>query len=615
VSVSGVKPSASGDAELPEAAIVSSGLPCGGLALPESRDRHPCCMSVTRSTAAGRAGSAAIAAGAALALADGSIVVLALPQLLTALDTSVEGVAAVIGVYTAVLALALLPAEALRRRAGSVAIGTGGFVLFALASLICGFARSLPLMLTMRAGQALGAAAALVAAFALLEVYSRRGGAGRIWVLVAIVGTAAGPALGGALTQAFSWQAIFFVQAPVGLCAALACWMHGPASAAAHDWSGPSSWSWRPGIALALISAALSAVLFLLVLVLVAGWAYEPLAGAALLTVLPLSALAAMRVGGEPRVRATAGSLLIAGGVAALAPIATASAWWVIAPEAAAGVGMGLVLPALSESLLPERTPADAARVLTARHAGITVALLVLAPIIAARLDGAIRQAQEREVAIMLDSRIDPLSKVRLVGQLASGVGRDAPRRDLQRSFRSFESTLGSGGRLAVAAVEKRADQVVVTAVSDTFWPAFLIAGAFALGGAALVMPRVIDRRVVVAAGVALALPLATAGAALAVRPAPPALTNPCRAPPPPGAGGLAGTVQDAVIRALDAAACRFGSSREELVLALASSDAARRYKAEHGVDPRSPVSLAEGLLGGGAGGGSLGSLLKGLVQ
>src|SRR5215831_15987283 len=39
-----------------------------------------------------RAGSVAIAAGAALALADGSIVVLALPQLLTALDTSVQGV-------------------------------------------------------------------------------------------------------------------------------------------------------------------------------------------------------------------------------------------------------------------------------------------------------------------------------------------------------------------------------------------------------------------------------------------------------------------------------------------------------------------------------------------
>jgi hypothetical protein len=275
---------------------------------------------------------------------------------------------------------------------------------------------------------------------------------------------------------------------------------------------------------------------------------------------------------------------------------------------------MGLVLPALSESLLPERTPADAARVLTARHAGITIALLLLAPIIAARLDGAIRQAQEREVSIMLNARIDPLSKVRLVGQLASGVGRDAPRRDLQHAFAKFEARLSSGDRLAVKGVEKRADQIVVTAVSDTFWPAFLIAGAFALAGAVMLMPGVADRRLLAAGVTALALPLATAGVALTVRPAPPTLANPCRAPPTPAAGGFAGSVQGVVLRGLDSAACRFGSSREALVLALASSADARRYRAEHGVDPRSPLSLAQGLLQGGPGGGALGSLLKGLI-
>src|ERR1700712_3691814 len=53
----------------------------------------------------------AIAAG--LALADASIVTLALPQLLFDLSTTVEGVAAVIGVYTVVLAASLLPAERL----------------------------------------------------------------------------------------------------------------------------------------------------------------------------------------------------------------------------------------------------------------------------------------------------------------------------------------------------------------------------------------------------------------------------------------------------------------------------------------------------------------------
>ena len=561
----------------------------------------------------------AIAAGAALALADGSVVVLALPQLLSALHTSVEGVAAVIGIYTAVLALALLPAEALRRRVGSAALCAGGMALFGGSSLVCGFARSLPLMLAMRATQALGAAAALVGAFALLHVYEQRGGAGRLWMLVAIVGTAAGPALGGALTQAFTWSAIFFVQAPVAACAAVACWGRRHAAASAtlglDARPGASAVPWRPVVALALISAALAAVLFLLVLVLVAGWGYEPLAGAALLTVLPVSALGAMRIGGgDPRARATAGALLIAGGVAALAPIATASAWWVVLPEVAAGIGMGLVLPALSEKLLPERTPADAARVLTARHAGITLALLLLAPITAARLDGAINQAQEREVAIMLDARISPLSKVQLVGQLASGVGTDSPRRDLQRSFTKFEAGVGSADLAAVKRVQRHADQVVVTAVTDTFWPAFLIAAGFALAGALLLAPGVADRRVLVAAAAAVALPLATAGVATAARPAPPVLANPCHAPAPPKAGGIAGTVQDVLLRGLDVAACRFGSTREELVLAIANASDARRYKAEHGVDPRSPLSLAQGLLGGSSSTESLGSLLKGLL-
>jgi MFS family permease len=68
---------------------------------------------------AARRSRLAVALAAAFALADASIVTLALPQLLTQLDTTVEGVAAVIGVYTVVLGLALLPAEHLRRRLGA----------------------------------------------------------------------------------------------------------------------------------------------------------------------------------------------------------------------------------------------------------------------------------------------------------------------------------------------------------------------------------------------------------------------------------------------------------------------------------------------------------------
>jgi hypothetical protein len=49
---------------------------------------------------------------------------------------------------------------------------------------------------------------------------------------------------------------------------------------------------------------------------------------------------------------------------------------------------------------------------------------------------------------------------------------------------------------------------------------------------------------------------------------------------------------------ALDRAACEFGSSREDLVLALADEDLARDYEREHGVDPRDVGGLLGGILG-----------------
>lgn len=564
----------------------------------------------------------AIAAGAALALADGSIVVLALPEILTALDTSVEGVAAVIGIYTAVMAVALLPMDAVRRRIGPARLGATGLAAFGVASLICGLAGSLPLMLVMRGAQALGGAAVLVAAFALLDAGARRGGGGRLWMLAAIGGAAVGPALGGALTQAFSWSAIFFAQVPIAFVGALACSAstHYPSEEAYRSREAEEADSVLPAIprglrlravcALALLSAALTAVLFLLVLVIVAGWSYEPLAGAAILTVLPIAALAGMRVRGDPRARATAGSLLVAGGVAALAAMPTASAWWAIAPELAAGAGMGLALPALGESLLPERTPSDAARVLTARHVGITVALVVLAPLIAIRLDAAVDQAQEREVAVLLDARLDPLSKLDLVGQMAGSVGDDDPRTDLDRSFAQLRTSVPEEQRAELERTKQRADQTVVTAVSDTFRPAFLVAAGFALAAALLLVPARRDRRLLATAGVALAVPLVTAAVALAVRPAPVALADPCGSRSLPDTGGITGATQDTALGALDLAACRFGSSREELVLALASDDAAERYEARYGVNPRSPSSVLGNLLGDVPGADSVGSLL-----
>src|SRR5215216_4847101 len=168
-----------------------------------------------------------IAIGVGLALADASVVTLALPPMLVDLDTTVEGVAAVLGVYTLVLAAALPGAAWLRGRVPDRVLGVAGFGLFAVAGALCATPDAIGSMLAFRAVQAIGAAAAIVAGFAFLRGH-------RLWTAAAVFGTAVGPALGGALTQAFDWRAIFIAQVPLALAAAAGCLVarHEPAVAA-----------------------------------------------------------------------------------------------------------------------------------------------------------------------------------------------------------------------------------------------------------------------------------------------------------------------------------------------------------------------------------------------
>src|SRR5205085_2700849 len=243
--------------------------------------------------------SAVVAVAAGLALADASIVTLALPEILRELDTTIEGVAAVIGLYTLVIAAALLPLERAASRTSVRAVGASGFVLLAVASAVCAAADSMPVLLVARAAQALGGAAGLATAFELLG-----GGRGRgrdLWLGAAVFATAVGPAIGGALTQAFSWRAIFVFQVPIALAGAVAV-VTGPARApavAAERLDESPRFALRPALALGLVSAALSAVLFLLVLLLVAGWNVSPLGAAAAVTVLPIAALVGARIPGD----------------------------------------------------------------------------------------------------------------------------------------------------------------------------------------------------------------------------------------------------------------------------------------------------------------------------
>jgi MFS family permease len=548
-----------------------------------------------------RARSILLTFAAGLVLADASIVTLALPDLLRELDTTVQGVAAVIAVPVAVIALALLPVERLQRRLGSVRVGTIGLTVFALASLLCALSGSLGLLLAARALQALGGAGALLAAFALLVPHGEDAQGGRrLWLVAAVLSAAVGPALGGALTEAFSWQSIFVLQAIGAGAAALVCATWPVAGVAPAVPAEPSRVDLRAGAALALVSAALTAVLFLLVLLLVAGWNVSPLAAAATVSVIPAAALAGSRIGGDPRTRAAAGCALTGAGTLALAFLPDANLLWTVVPEALAGLGMGLALPALGGELLPERNTRDAAVLLTLRHAGIAVALVALAPVVAAQLDDATQRARERGVALVLDAKLPPQQKIKLAPALLAGVEDQEPRAGLRDAVASERDSFSGADRVVYDHLGDRADETLVTAVGEAFDEAFLITGALALLGAFLVVPRR-PRPVALAvfATVALAAPVAYAAFHASVAPAAVVIQDPCKDRALPSTGGITGFLQDRALELLDSRACKLGSSREELVLALADPADARQFESKYGTDPRSTGGLLDLLLGG----------------
>ncbi len=550
-----------------------------------------------------------IAIAAGIALADASIVTLGLPSILVDLDATVEGVALVLGVYTAVLAIALPPAAWICRRFGDAHAAAAGMALFCTASLGCGLSDSLGLLLVLRGVQALGGAVALVGAFELLGA-GQAGMGRRMWVAASVFGIAVGPALGGALTQAFSWRAIFLAQAPIALPGMLVALQVARTELVIPDdgrdpdrASGPLPW--RAAAALALLSASLTAVIFLVVLMLVSGWSIEPLTAALAVSVLPVAALISSRLPGGSETRAIAGCLLVAGGVGCLALLPGASAWWTVIPQVLAGAGMGMALPALSGELIPEHTRHDVARLLSIRHAGIAIALAALAPLISSNLTSTIDDAREQGTAAVLDAKLPPENKIEIAPNLFAGLNTDDPRGELQKSIKEAHSGLDSDESTELDALGSRLDDVVTGAVRSAFRPTFIVTAALALLAAlvllwgALGAAVAIARPAVAMAGIAAIAAVAGYGVAYAnstretVQ-----IRDPCQDRNLPDVGGITGALQDISLSALDRAACKFGSSREELLLALFDDRLQHKFEEEHGVNPRSVLSLGPALLG-----------------
>ena len=364
--------------------------------------------------------SALLAAAAALAFADSSIVVLGLPEILARFDAQIGDVAWVVTAYNlAVAGLALALADIVRR-IGPARLCAFGLATFVIGSVGCAVAGSLGMLIGLRVVQ--GAGAAFVLAAALPALAAATGSYARgitTWALASTVGVAVGPAAGGILTELFDWRAIFAAQAPVALLALLALRGLPPlpptplavAPTRALD-------RFRANVGLALVSAGLVGVLFLAVVLLVDVWRRSPVAAAVIVSTLPLAALAAPRLlrGLRDTAAAAAGAVLLAAGLAALALVPGTGLGWIIPALVLCGLGFGSAVPVLTgRALLHPRDIAVAgASSIAARHIGLVLGLLVVTPMLAHDVTRGQERATLLGVSLVLDSPLPVTTKVPL---------------------------------------------------------------------------------------------------------------------------------------------------------------------------------------------------------
>jgi MFS family permease len=436
-----------------------------------------------------RSGLLGLAIG--LALADSSIVTLALPEILREFDVGITTVAWVLTSYNLVLAVAAVPAAYLARRRPRF-LYVAGVLVFALASLACGLAPSFAVLVAARCVQAVGGALVVTTALHLLAQESGDAArATRTWVLAGVLGAALGPAAGGILTEVLGWESIFLVQVPLSL-ATLVAAVGVTVSAAPSPLERPRL---PPNLALLLLSGGLVAALFLVVLLLVDGWGMSPATAGLVVTVMPLAAVASSRA--ASRIRAptgiAAGIVLVAGGLAGLALLPRAGWAWTVPPQLLVGAGIGLALVGLTERALAGRADQvlHGGWTIAARHAGVVLGLLILAPALTAALDRNEDDALRAGAASVLDSSIPPLDKLGVAQDVleqveAAGANR---RPDLEAAFEDRPDTAEYGDLLDTLREE------LDRAITNAFSGPFLIAATLAL---AALVPLGLRRREVV---------------------------------------------------------------------------------------------------------------------
>src|SRR3954453_4605603 len=162
----------------------------------------------------------AVCLGTFMLLLDITVVNVALPDIRKSLNSSFTDLQWVVDAYAFTLATLLLTARPLADPVGRKRVFVIGLGLFVLASLLCGLSTTPTMLNLSRALQGVGGGVMFACSLALLGVEFRgreRGTAFGAWGATIGLAVAIGPLVGGALTDGFGWEWIFFVNVPIGI--------------------------------------------------------------------------------------------------------------------------------------------------------------------------------------------------------------------------------------------------------------------------------------------------------------------------------------------------------------------------------------------------------------
>lgn len=163
-----------------------------------------------------------IVLGFFMMLLDTTIVTVAMPRMQVALDTDLNSLIWVTSAYLLAYAVPLLITGRLGDRFGMKAMYLTGLVIFTLASLWCGLAGTVGVLIVARVVQGLGAGLMSPQTMSMITRMfppAKRAQAMSIWGATAGLASLVGPLAGGLLVDGPGWEWIFFVNIPVGIIA------------------------------------------------------------------------------------------------------------------------------------------------------------------------------------------------------------------------------------------------------------------------------------------------------------------------------------------------------------------------------------------------------------